>query len=221
MKTKRSTSLGKFFGTLLMIALFTNVQGQEIPKETPAPTPTPHRGLQVSMFIGPSFGQVNSKIKDVGNGSFEGSGLHFSMRVGYALKKWAAGFTVGFNSLNIEKININNTRIDKGNLGSIDAGLSGLYVTRYFTPYNIFATVEAGTGKFSLSDAEGKILGETNSGFSWNLKVGKEFLLGKKKKMGIGAYGCLSGIRCKDKAPNASDIYTYISPGAGISLSFH
>ena len=211
-------NLIKTLTALSTLASFSPLSAQDSIRKI---VPVPHHGLQVSMFFGGAGGSVHANSPETGALEFKGTTTHFMMHVGYAYKNWATGFTLGFNSLEIKSFRLNNVEIDKGPLSTIDNNLTGIYITRYFMPLNLFATAELGAGKFSISDRDAKVLGETNSGFAWNLKAGKEFLLGAKKRFGVGAYVNLSGITCHDKAPYASDVYSYLAPGFGIQLSYH
>jgi len=104
---------------------------------------------------------------------------------------------------------------------TIDNSPVGFYLKRYFMPINLFVTTDLGVTKFSFYDDKSKLQGETEIGFAWNVAVGKEFLIGKRKRLGLGAYLNLSGIKCHDLPPYQSDRYAYVSPGMGVVFSYH
>ena len=161
------------------------------------------------------------KVGSIGNVVFKGTTIHFLMHAGYAVDDWAFGVAAGFNSLSINSISANGVSYDKGTLSSIDNELIGGYLTKYFMPLNVFVCLEGGVGKFSIMDNAQNSIGETDKGFAWNIRAGKEFFIGKKKKLGLGAYIILSGLKSHDKAPAENDTYSYLGPGAGLALSFH
>lgn len=184
---------------------------------------TSHHGFQASLYLGGAGGHVKGKIEDIGDLTIKGVTSHFTLHLGYAKSNWAGGLALGANSLSINTITLNRESLDKTGAGieSIGNSLTGIYVTKYFMPHNIFVTLEGGIGKFNLSDNEGNTTGETATGFAWDIRAGKEFLLGKKKNFGLGGYINLSGLKCHDKGERSNDIYSYVGPGLGLALSFH
>lgn len=182
---------------------------------------SPHKGIQVSVFGGSVFGNVKGKVESVGNTSIRGSILHMMMHIGYAYNDWAFGFAFSTNSLSMKTISVGDSTYTALPGWSIDNSLTGLYIKKYFMPLNIFVSAEAGIGKFTISDPDYNAVTETEKGFAWNVAAGKEFLIGKKKRWGLGAYVNVCGIKCNDVPPWQNDSYSLLAPGVGVVASLH
>lgn len=181
----------------------------------------PHHGFNYSFYIGGAGGHVTAHVEGLGTAVFSGPSIHVGMHFGYSVNNWAFGLASDVNSLSINSIKLDEKSMDKGDAATLDNRLIGVYVTKYFMPNNVFVSGEGGFGLFTTSDADGNSIGRSDAGFAWNVKAGKEFLVGKKKILGLGFYVDLAGLRCHDQAPRSKDTYSYLSPGGGFILSVH
>lgn len=184
-------------------------------------TDSPHNGFNASLTAGSSFGKTTGSTADFGKMVFRGSRMNIKMHIGYSYLDWAAGLSYGMNSLTVSSIEVNDTAYQTTEDISMDDGLLGVYVKRYFMPLNIYACADLGFSKFTFFDGNGAAQGNTDNGFSWSISAGKEFLLGKKKRFGLGAYVSLSGIKCNDLPPFQSDTYSHVLPGFGATFTYH
>ncbi len=145
------------------------------------PRSSPHNGFQFALGIGGGFGNTDGSTGTYGDIVYRGGRTIMHINLGYAVNNWAAGFTLGMNSQNITSLEVKNAayKVTKG--WTLDGGLTGMYIRRYFMPLNVYAGASLGTAKFSFFDPDAKLQGNTENGFSWSLMAGKEFSLGKKK----------------------------------------
>jgi hypothetical protein len=205
--------------TILILSLFGSLFCDQINAQSE--TDSPHNGFNASLTAGSSFGKTKGSTSDFGSMYYRGSRVNVKMQIGYSFKDWAVGLSYGMNSLSINSIEVNDTayKVEEGI--TMDDGLLGLYVKRYFMPLNIYACADLGFSKFTFFDGNGAAQGNTDNGFSWSISAGKEFLLGKKKRFGLGAYVSLSGIKCNDLPPFQSDTYSHVLPGFGATFTYH
>lgn len=185
------------------------------------PAQNPHSGFQASLFAGSVFGKIKGKVTNIGDVSFSGSTMHMTFQLGYALNNWSFGFAFGMNSMALNTFTAHDTSYLFKPGWSMDYGLTGLYVKRYFMPINIFASLHAGIGNFTMSSIESGTNVKTERGMIWELSAGKEFFIGKKKQWGIGGYLNVTGIQCNDVPPFSNDKYKVLSPGIGAVFSYH
>lgn len=179
---------------LIVTLLFFNLQAQE--------TQETHHGFQFSIFAGGMIGDINAQIADLGGSvTMKGSRMNAKFHVGYAYHNWSAGFSFATTSMNVKSMVVGGVAYKMPIEATIDNTPVGFYFKRYFMPINIFVTTDLGISKFSFYDDKAKLQGETEIGFAWNIAVGKEILLGKRKRLGLGAYLNLSGIKCHDLPP--------------------
>jgi hypothetical protein len=201
----------------------------------------PHKGFQLSVRFGGLGGSLNGNIPVLGKIKVHNQGISFceAIELGYAYKNWSAGITFQAVTFNPSpKSVIDSFRVIGFNpspppfldttykkLSSYTASLNGFYIKKYFMPFNIYASVKAGVGKFTFNnDKANVIIGETKYGFAWDVVIGKEFLFGKKKRLGWGVYIDLYGLKAHDDFLNIigpHNNYWFLGPGAGVNLSFH
>lgn len=184
-------------------------------------TDSPHNGINASITAGSTFGKTKGSTGDFGDMYYRGSRMNVKMQVGYAYQNWVFGFSYGLNSLSITSIEVGGTAYKLTEDATMDDGLLGVYFKRYFMPLNLYACADLGFSNFRFYDADAVLQGSTERGFSWSISAGKEFLIGKQKRFGLGAYVSLSGIKCKDLPPYQSDTYSHVLPGFGVTFSFH
>jgi hypothetical protein len=150
-----------------------------------------HDGFFLSMSLGPAFGNVNDKFSG-SDLTFRGAGIDFDIKIGgkisqnlllhaTLLSKSMVGPEVSDGSGQSGKIS-NNVSIGEAMFG---AGL-----TYYIMPQNIFLSGSMGAGNFTVINTDEKINTSTKYGFSFQLKAGKEWWVGKNWGLGLGlAYG--------------------------------
>jgi hypothetical protein len=205
--------------TLFALLLICSINNSYLSAQTE--TESPHNGFNASLTAGSTFGKTIGSTSDFGKMVFRGSRMNVKMQIGYSYRDWAAGFSYGMNSLMVGSIEVNDTAYQTTEDVSVDDGLLGLYVKRYFMPLNLYACADLGFSRFTFYDANGNAQGNTENGFSWSISVGKEFLLGQKKRFGLGAYVSLSGIKCQDLPPFSNDTYSHVLPGFGATFTYH
>lgn len=181
----------------------------------------PHNGVQVSAFAGPAFGRIKGKTKDFGDIYFMGARGNGVFQIGYAYRNWAGGFSFGYSSLYVSTVEYHDTTYMTPYQSSIDNTFFGIYAKRYFMPINVFVTTDLGVSRYTIYDENSTPVAYTNRGFYWDLMVGKEFVIGKRKRFGIGPYLGVGGLKCKDLAPYDDDTYSYVAFSGGVVFSFH
>lgn len=86
--------------------------------------------------------------------------------------------------------------LDNGQSGTapnsvtITESMFGAGLTYYFMPQNIFISGSLGSGNFTVNNTDNNTKSSTKYGFSFQLKAGKEWWVGKNWGLGLGlAYG--------------------------------
>ena len=69
---------------------------------------------------------------------------------------------------------------------SVNELMFGAGVTYYYMPVNLFASASAGIGRFTISNNDNDTRTKTQSGFSFQLIVGKEWWVSNKWGLGAG-----------------------------------
>lgn len=207
---------GLFTLALLGVLLFNNLYAQST-------SDSPHNGFNASVTIGSTFGNtIGSKGNLVfGNTIYRGSRMNVKMQLGYSYRNWAAGFSYCYNSMAVRSIEFNDTTHKLEEDMRLIDGSFGMYIKRYFMTENLYVCADFGIGSIQVYDAQGVIQVQTERGFSWSISAGKEFLIGKKKRFGIGGYFSLSGIHCRDITDYQKLTYFHVLPGLGTTFSFH
>ena len=146
-----------------------------------------HQGFYLSMSVGPVWGPVNGEDNTGMEVKVEGTGFNFEFEIGGALKnEWILHGTLAGNSVFGPKFNDVKVSSDI----SFDEIFYGAGVTKYFKPSNMFVTLNAGMGKFSISDdssSSGYTI-TTEGGFSYQIKFGKEWMVSDTWGLGAMAY---------------------------------
>lgn len=180
-----------------------------------------HRGFQFGAQIGlVNRGNTNSYSNTLGNMTYKGGRMMLAFQLGYAYKNWSAGLGIHTASQTLKYIIRNDSTLNAKEGFSISATWPGIYIKRYFMPLNLYVMGEIGSGTFSISE-DNVEKGETQSGLGWKLTVGKEFIVGKKKSWGLGAFVALSGIKCYDQPPYDHDYMRQNIFSFGFSAGFH
>lgn len=156
-----------------------------------------HDGFYFSFNWGPVFGNVTSKVKNPDyTVDFLGTGGMGDLKIGWAIKEnMILHATLITNIVAAPEIK---TTLDNHSSSKtmpdqleISEGMYGIGMTYYLMPYNVFFSGSVGRGKFKVSGSENKADdGDTNSGFSMQLKIGKEWWILKNWGVGLGlSYG--------------------------------
>ncbi|MDP2234952.1 MAG: hypothetical protein Q8J88_00840 [Bacteroidales bacterium] len=155
-----------------------------------------HKGLYLSLGLGPVFGNIEDFVKDNTAGdytlSMSGVGINFDFKIGGAVQEnLILHATVTSSALPGPTITIEgNSSIKASDNMSVGEAMIGAGATYYFMPSNIFISGSAGIGNFSIINEDEKINISTDRGLSFQLKAGKEWWISKKWGMGIAlTYG--------------------------------
>lgn len=181
---------------LLLIVYFivTSIQAQTKSKLTT------HTGFYLSGSIGPSFGDINaiqdgSRIVNV-----SGQVLGMDIQIGNAIRpNLILHGTVKVQTVISPKIN--STKFPDSY--SFDESFFGAGITQY-TPNNFFGTANIGMAYYTFSIPPTPTSFQardvsTDPGFSFNLKVGKEWPISNKWGLGATAFFSRTALTNKDK----------------------
>jgi hypothetical protein len=150
-----------------------------------------HDGFYLSMSTGPVFGSINDNIGSE-TVTFSGVGGIFDLKIGGAIKENIIlhGAIIS-SSLSGPRITASNGFSDKApNSLSLGEAMYAAGATYYYLPFNCFASGTFGIGNFSILDTKNELSYSTPYGFAMQLKVGKEWWVGKNWGLGIAAtYG--------------------------------
>lgn len=159
-----------------------------------------HDGFYLSMNAGPVFGKISDKLGTgfaPGNIDFSGNGGILDFKIGWAIQEnlilHAALISNGMVGPNVETRDVygNTNHVKQPDTFGIGEAMYGVGFTRYFMPSNVFVSGTFGVGGFSIVDEKDKSnSGNTDKGFSMQLKVGKEWWIAKNWGIGFGiSYG--------------------------------
>ena len=159
-----------------------------------------HNGFYLSMAIGPAFGDI--KGNDQYNYPFTASGtaVGFDIQIGGAIQT----NLLLHGTLQIKSIfgpKINDTKLDGSY--SFDENFFGVGITKY-TSGNFFVTANVGLGYYTLSlETNNPFAPEevsTDMGFSFNIRAGKEWMVGKKWGLGAVLFFSRTSTETQDQA---------------------
>ncbi len=186
-----------------------------------------HDGFHFSFGLGPVFGHIhdtyNSSAMDSYKASWKGAGLLVDMRVGGAIMQDLILTADLMNkSITSPQISMNDSSYTTNENVSMDEVTYGLGLTKYFMPLNVYVGATLGTGAFVLTytDPESDDVTKTRSefGFSWMVRAGKSWYLGRKWGMGIGlGYG---GTKAKTSVDAGSERFDATRFVASIAVSY-
>jgi hypothetical protein len=150
-----------------------------------------HDGFYLSMAVGPVFGNIYQE-KSLETITISGTGGLLDLKLGWALKDNIILHVAYVNSTlsgPIVKHSNGSTHKTPNSLG-FGEGMLGMGVTNYHLPYNCFASGTFGIGNYASIDTQYGYSYGTDPGFSMQLKLGKEWWVGKNWGIGIAAtYG--------------------------------
>ena len=140
------------------------------------------KGFYFSMAAGAAFGTIRSVDNRGSKTHIEGDGAMFDLQAGSAIKEnlflhaTLSSKFIGAPAISGDKMN---------GVSSFNETLTGVGVTRYFRN-NTFITGNVGLGKFYWGDMNNGTF-YTDRGFSFQVKVGKEFWIAQNFLMGVSA----------------------------------
>ena len=155
-----------------------------------------HNGFYLSMQTGPAFGYINGNSNQSSSYTVSGTGFAFDIQIGGAIKEnLILHGTIVFKSIFGPEFDdgVNKVTISKDY--SFDELMMGIGTTRYLRN-NFFITANIGLGQFSLADDTNNTTIDTDYGFSYQLKIGKEWWI--SNRWGLGAAFEYGGTRTKD-----------------------
>lgn len=172
----------KFISVLLIMGFCISAFTQNEAKQ--------HDGFYLSMCLGPVFGKITDKYNS-SIMTMNGTGVEFDFKIGASVTK-----DLILHGTLISKTMPGPTISNEGSVTTLSDDISvnelmyGAGVTYYFMPVNFFVSSSAGIGKFTISNSTNDTKSKTQSGFSFQLIVGKEWWISKKWGLGAGiAYG--------------------------------
>jgi len=149
-----------------------------------------HTGFYLSMQTGPAFGYINGKGEyGDGNQDFSlrvsGTGFGLDFQIGGAIKEnIILHGTIGFKTIFGPEIDYGTTHVKISQDYSFDELMIVGIGTTYYMQKNFFLTGNLGIGQFSLSDESSNTTVDTGSGFSYQLKAGKEWWVSSRWALG-------------------------------------
>ena len=145
-----------------------------------------HKGLFLSMSVGPNFPSITSEVVGTYNLKFTGTGAQFDFKIGGAIKEnLILHATLTSNTMSGPQVSSSGSSQNTSNNITLGETMIGGGITYYIMPSNIFLSGSLGIGNFTLLDIDTNTSISTNRGFSMQLKVGKEWWI--SKKWGLGA----------------------------------
>jgi hypothetical protein len=164
-------------------------QMAEIPQN--APDPHIHKGLYLSMSLGPVFPSISDEAVGSYDLKFKGTGAQFDLKIGGAVKEnFILHATITSNSMAGPKVTSGGVSQNTSNNLSLSETMIGGGATYYFMPVNIFLSGSLGLGNFVLIDGDNDSSIKTDRGFSMQLKAGKEWWISRKWGLGVAlTYG--------------------------------
>jgi hypothetical protein len=152
-----------------------------------------HTGFYLSMGLGPAFGTITS---DMGHELIDmsGTGVKFDFKIGGAVKEnlilHGTMISTMLSGPSV-KSSYGGTGKAGDNISITENMLIGGGLTYYIMPSNLFLSGSLGLGNYSITDTDNSsVNGTTNSGFSMQLKVGKEWWVSRRWGLGIAlTYG--------------------------------
>jgi len=148
-----------------------------------------HDGFYLSMGLGFGAGTITDKIIQANEETLEFSGLAgiFDFKIGGVVaENLILHATLLSTSLNGPTVYSNKGGIKQsGGDISIGEGMIGAGLTYYFMPSNIFISGSLGLGNFSVIE-NNKATSSTEQGFSFQIKVGREWWVSRNWGLGVG-----------------------------------
>ncbi|MES2850792.1 MAG: hypothetical protein V4685_17160 [Bacteroidota bacterium] len=181
-------------------------------------TPVYHKGFYLSLGLGPSFGDIKAKdgVNNVIN--VRGSVLAMDMQIGGSLRPNLLVHGAVRVQTVISPV-VNSVRFPDSY--SFDENFIGAGITKYTTA-NFFATANIGAAYYTFSIPQTSFQPSsvsTDPGFSFNVKVGKEWLL--SKKWGLGGALYFSSTHLTNKDPGSTEKWSSNRFGICVHATFN
>jgi len=179
-----------------------------------------HNGFYLSAGLGPAFGNIKGSDNFGNHLTIKGTAIGLDLQIGGALRQnLLLHATIGLKS--IYGFNVNGFKADSKY--SFDENFLGVGITKY-TTQNFFVTVNAGVSGFTLSNEDNNnIFGSndpsTDMGFSFNIKAGKEWAVGKK--WGLGGVLFYSRTFLKNKYEDVTEKWSSNRAGVYFQVTFN
>lgn len=150
-----------------------------------------HRGFFFSMGLGANQTTVKVDSKNYGFSSYKGPGVAMDLKIGGTLTEnlilHATILTHGVTGPTINSDDWGYTNVKADNKVTLSEAMIGAGLT-YYTPDNLFISSSVGFGGFTIANEREDIEVSTDSGFSIQLKAGKEWWVSSKWGIGVAAY---------------------------------
>jgi hypothetical protein len=168
-----------------------------------------HTGFYLSMQAGPAFGYINGNDNQDNSFKVTGTAMAFDILIGGAVQENLILYgVIGLKSIYGPSIDgfffgqeLDGTLNDNY---SFDEYLFGGGST-YYLKNNFFVSGTLGMGYFSFMDEVNRTTTDTNYGFSYQIKAGKEWWISSRWALGAALeYG---GTRTKDSSMNYEETW--------------
>ncbi len=150
-----------------------------------------HDGFYLAMATGPVFGSIHDNVGSE-TITFRGTAGMFDLKLGGAIKENIILHAAMISTtLSGPRVKVTGKSEEKApNTLTIGEAMYGAGLTYYYLPFNCFAQGTFGIGNFTLIDSKNNLSYSTTRGFAMQLKVGKEWWVGKNWGLGVGiSYG--------------------------------
>jgi hypothetical protein len=186
-QVKIKTSDGSIF--VYQYADVLKITKEEIPA-TPEKGFHMHDGFYLSLSYGASFGDIKDEIGAGESLTISDVGPAFEFAIGWAVKENILLHLTGAGCMIISPTvkSSNGSSFKSPDNSSLMTTFSGVGITYYIMPRNIFVSASVGSGSFSYNDADNLDSNwHTDPGFSFQIKAGKEWWVSKNWGLGIAA----------------------------------
>jgi len=149
-----------------------------------------HNGFYLSMGLGPAFGSITDKSSSF-DFTYSGTGAEFDFKIGGAIKEnLILHATLDSKSIMGPTIASGSNSGTASSNVSISESILGVGLTYYFMPINFLVSGSIGLGYYNLTDPDHNLNVTTQTGFAFQLKIGKEWWVSNKWGLGVGiTYG--------------------------------
>lgn len=168
-----------------------------------------HDGFYFSFGLGPSFGHIDgentySDVEGIYHTEYSGVPFAFDLRVGGAIQTdWLLTFDIIGHSMSGPQMKTDTGTYLTAEEFSFSEYTYGAGITRFFMPYNIYAGATVGMGLFTYgtesADMENTVMYRSKGGFSWMLRAGKSWYVGRKWGLGFGVGYGSTGTKTADR----------------------
>lgn len=144
-----------------------------------------HKGFYLSFAGGVNFANISTKVVNVYDLTFKGSGVTSDLKIGGAIKEnLLLHATITSKSMSGPVVSSGGKSDNTSNNLSLGEAMIGIGLT-YYTPTNFLLSGSVGIGNFTLIDLDYNSRVSTDRGFSMQLKLGKEWWISKRWGLGV------------------------------------